>query len=59
MVIRRTKQRQDLFKQYGVEKNRKTMANWIIRCAGQCAVGFLHGYTGHMQVDGYKAYEQT
>lgn len=27
--------------------------------AGQCAVDFLAGYQGYLQVDGYKAYEQT
>ena len=27
--------------------------------AGQCAVDFLQGYNSFMQVDGYKAYEQT
>ncbi len=27
--------------------------------AGQCAVGFLTGYSGYLQVDGYAGYEQT
>ena len=27
--------------------------------AGECPVNFLQGYTGYLQVDGYKAYEQT
>ena len=119
-----------MFKQHGIELNRKTMADWIIRCAalfkplyeqlrqhllkqaviaadettlkvvesdkatsymwlyacgadspggnipgtetpnivlydyhnsraGQCAVNFLKGYNGYLQVDGYQGYEQT
>lgn len=27
--------------------------------AGQCAVDFLRGYDGYLQVDGYQGYEQT
>jgi len=27
--------------------------------AGQCAVDFLQGYNGYLQVDGYQGYEQT
>ena len=27
--------------------------------AGQCAVGFLDGYKGYLQVDGYQGYDQT
>ena len=27
--------------------------------AGQCAVDFLRGYNGYLQVDGYQGYEQT
>ena len=27
--------------------------------AGQCAVDFLKGYSGYLQVDGYQGYEQT
>ena len=27
--------------------------------AGQCAVDFLNGYNGYLQVDGYQGYEQT
>jgi transposase len=119
-----------MFKQHGIELSRKTMADWIIRCAelfkplyeqlhqhllqqpviaadettlkvvdsdkansymwlyttgadspagkipntailnlvlydyhnsraGQCAVDFLEGYNGYLQVDGYQGYEQT
>lgn len=119
-----------MFKQHGIELSRKTMADWIIRCAelfkplydqlhqhllqqsviaadettlkvidsdkansymwlyacgadspagkiagsdipnivlydnhnsraGQCAVDFLKGYNGYLQVDGYVGYEQT
>ena len=119
-----------MFKQHGIEISRKTMADWIIRCAelfkplydqlhqhllkqpviqadettlkvvdsdkstsymwlyatgtdspqatitgsaipnivlydyhngraGQCAVDFLAGYNGYLQVDGYVGYEQT
>ncbi|AGP90745.1 IS66 family transposase [Alteromonas mediterranea] len=119
-----------MFKQHGIELSRKTMADWIIRCAelfkplyeqlhqhllkqpviaadettlkvvesekatsymwlytsgadspngnisdaeipnivlydyhnsraGQCAVDFLDGYNGYLQVDGYQGYEQT
>ena len=119
-----------MFKQHGIELSRKTMADWIIRCAelfkplydqlhqhllqqlviqadettlkvvdadkstsymwlyatgadspagkipdtaipnivlydyhnsraGQCAVNFLAGYNGYLQVDGYVGYEQT
>lgn len=119
-----------MFKQHGIEISRKTMADWIIRCAelfkplydqlhqhllqqpviqadettlkvvdsdkstsymwlyatgadslqtatsgsaipnivlydyqnsraGQCAVDFLGGYHGYLQVDGYQGYEQT
>ena len=121
---------ESMFKQHGIELSRKTMADWIIRCAelfkplydqlhqhilkqpviaadettlkvvesekvnsymwlyasgadspignipgtetpnivlydyhnsraGQCAVGFLKGYNGYLQVDGYQGYEQT
>ena len=119
-----------MFKQHGIELSRKTMADWIIRCAelfkplydqlhqhllkqpviqadettlkvvdsdkatsymwlyatgadspqstitgsstpnivlydyhnsraGRCAVDFLDGYDGYLQVDGYQGYEQT
>lgn len=119
-----------MFKQHGIELSRKTMADWIIRCAelfkplydqlhqhllqqpviqadettlkvvdsdkttsymwlyatgadspqatitgsaipnivlydyhnsraGRCAVDFLDGYSGYLQVDGYQGYEQT
>ena len=119
-----------MFKQHGIELSRKTMADWIVRCAelfnplydqlhqhllkqpviqadestlkvadedkatsymwlyatgadspdanipgttipnivlydyhnsraGQCAVDFLGGYRGYLQVDGYAGYEQT
>ena len=119
-----------MFKQHGIELSRKTMADWIVRCAelfkplydhlhkhllqqpvvaadettlkvvesdkatsymwlyasgadspagnipdteipnivlydyhnsraGQCAVDFLKGYNGYLQVDGYQGYEQT
>jgi transposase len=115
-----------LFRQYGIELSRKTMADWMLRCAdslqvlydhlrqillqqaviqadettlkvvnedkaqcymwlyctgtdaptdsdipnivlydyqrsraGQCAVEFLDGFTGYLQVDGYTGYEQT
>ena len=119
-----------MFKQHGIELSRKTMADWIIRCAelfkplydqlhqhllqqpviqadettlkvvdsdkttsymwlyatgadspqatitgsvisnivlydyhnsraGRCAVDFLNGYSGYLQVDGYQGYEQT
>ena len=121
---------ESMFKQHGIELSRKTMADWIIRCAelfkplydqlhqhilkqpviaadettlkvvesekvnsymwlyasgadspignilgteipnivlydyhnsraGQCAVDFLKGYSGYLQVDGYQGYEQT
>ena len=121
---------ESMFKQHGIELSRKTMADWIIRCAelfkplyeqlhqhllkqpviaadettlkviesekatsymwlyasgadsptgnipgteapnivlydyhnsraGQCAVNFLKGYNGYLQVDGYQGYEQT
>ncbi len=121
---------ESMFKQHGIELSRKTMADWIIRCAelfkplydqlhqhilkqpviaadettlkvvesekvnsymwlyasgadspignisgteipnivlydyhnsraGQCAVNFLKGYSGYLQVDGYQGYEQT
>ena len=121
---------ESMFKQHGIELSRKTMADWIIRCAelfkplyeqlhqhllkqpviaadettlkvvesekatsymwlyasgadsptgnipgtetpnivlydyhnsraGQCAVDFLEGYNGYLQVDGYQGYEQT
>lgn len=121
---------ESMFKQHGIELSRKTMADWIIRCAelfkplydqlhqhilkqpviaadettlkvvesekvnsymwlyasgadspignipgtetpnivlydyhnsraGQCAVDFLKGYNGYLQVDGYQGYEQT
>jgi transposase len=121
---------ESMFKQHGVELSRKTMADWIIRCAelfkplceqlhqhllkqpviaadettlkvvesekansymwlyasgadslagntpdteipnivlydyhnsraGRCAVDFLKGYNGYLQVDGYQGYEQT
>lgn len=115
-----------MFKQYGIELSRKTMADWIIKCAklleplyerlhalllqqsviqadettlkvvkedkatcymwlyctgadspqpndipnivlydyhhsraGRCAIAFLEGYSGYLQVDGYQGYEQT
>ena len=115
-----------MFKQHGIELNRKTMSEWMIKCAtlfkpiierlheyllqqsviqadettlrvlnedkakcymwvyctgtdspqenglrnivlydyqntrsGSCAVNYLHGFTGALQVDGYKGYEQT
>ena len=118
---------ESMFKQYGIELSRKTMADWMIRCAeslevlykllrqtllqqsviqadestlkvvnedkstcymwlyctgadspvpessipnivlydyqrsraGRCAVDFLEGYQGYLQVDGYAGYEQT
>jgi transposase len=117
---------EQLFKQHGIELNRKTMSAWMIRCAslfkplidalhqvllqqvviqadetplkvlkedkskcymwlycsgmdkpgdsdirnivlydyqasrsGQCAVNYLQGYDGNLQVDGYQGYEQT
>lgn len=117
---------EQLFKQHGIELNRKTMSAWMIQCAslfkpiidslhetllvqpviqadetplkvlkedkttsymwlycsgtdspggngiknivlydyqnsrsGQCAVNYLQGFTGSLQVDGYQGYEQT
>lgn len=117
---------ESMFKQYGIELSRKTMAEWIIKCAklleplverwhalllqqpviqadettlkvvkedkstcymwlyccgtdspqqseipnivlydyqnsraGRCAVDYLDGYSGYLQVDGYQGYAQT
>lgn len=117
---------ESLFKQYGIELSRKTMADWVLQCgkllaplyerlkqqllqqavtqadettvkvinedkaqcymwvyctgidtpndgsipnivlydyqvsrSGQCAVDFLHGHDGYLQVDGYQGYEKT
>ena len=117
---------ESLFKQYGIELSRKTMADWMMKCAdlftplyaklqeillqqgviqadettlkvinedkvksymwlyctgtdsphkgdipnivlfdyqagraGQCAVDYLYGFTGYLQVDGYAGYEKT
>jgi transposase len=117
---------ESLFKQYGIELSRKTMANWMMKCAtlfeplyallqktllvqniiqadettlkvisedkvksymwlyctgsdsphssdmpnivlydyqagraGQCAVDYLQGFNGYLQVDGYVGYEKT
>ena len=117
---------ESLFKQYGIELSRKTMADWMLKCAdlfkplyarlqeillqqgviqadettlkvinedkvksymwlyctgtdspskgsipnivlydyqsgraGQCAIDYLDGFTGYLQVDGYAGYEKT
>lgn len=64
---------ESMFKQYGIELSRKTMADWMMRSgdilqvlfdyhasrAGQCAVDFLDDYQGYLQVDGYAGYHTT